>query len=419
MSDLVIKGGSVLTDNGIQQVDIAVSDGAISAVGSDLTGSRLIDASGAWVGPGFVDVHTHLREPGEEWKEDMASGSATAAAGGYTAIVAMPNTQPATDTGHLARYVIERGREVGLVDVLPAGALTMGRNGETMAHIDELWDAGVRLFTDDGDSVADASVLRLVMEYIAQRGGVVSQHAVDPALSRAGYMHEGAISSRLGMYAIPSAADDVVISRDLSLARLTGVRYHVQHLSTGSGVNLIRSAKAEGLPVTAEVTAHHLMFTDEDVATTDSNFKMMPPLRSQADRDALRAGLLDGTIDMVATDHAPHAALEKEVPFEHAPNGVLGLEWAASVLTTTCDFGQEAFFDRMSIAPAQLIGAPHQGRPIAVGENANIVVYNPTREWVPTTSMSKARNAPYFGLPLTGMVTATIYNGTLTHGSAS
>ncbi|MGI9666036.1 MAG: dihydroorotase [Acidimicrobiia bacterium] len=419
MNDLVVKGGQVLTADGVASVDVGVADGVIAELGKDLEGRDTIAADGAWVGPGFVDLHTHVREPGEEWKEDIASASATAAAGGYTAIVAMPNTQPATDTGHLARHVKERGREVGLVDVVPSGALTLGRKGETMAHIDELWDAGVRLFTDDGDSVADASVLRLVMEYIAERGGVVSQHAVDPALSRAGYMHEGPVSSRLGMYGIPGEADDVVIARDLALAGLTGVRYHVQHLSTERGVTLIREAKQSGLAVTAEVTAHHLMFTDEDVATTDSNFKMMPPLRSAADRAALRAGLVDGTIDVLATDHAPHAALEKEVPFEHAPNGVLGLEWAASVFATTCEVTPDLFFDRMSIAPAAIVGAPDQGLPLAVGNPANIVVFDPQTQWIPTTTLSKSRNAPYFGRGLTGMVAATVFQGAITHGSAT
>ena len=221
------------------------------------------------MGPGFVDIHTHLREPGQEWKEDIASGSAAAAAGGYTAIVAMPNTDPAIDSGHLAEYVAARGASVGLVDVAPAGCLTMGRAGSHMAHIDELWDAGVRIFTDDGDALADASLLRLVMDYIAQLGGVVSQHAVDPDLAAAGYMHEGHVSSRLGMYGIPGAADDIVLARDIDLARLTGARYHVQHLSTARGVDLVAAAKAEGLAVTAEVTPHHLMFTDADVASTN------------------------------------------------------------------------------------------------------------------------------------------------------
>lgn len=416
MFDLAITGGTVLTDDGPERIDVAVTDGTIAALGTDLGESReVIDAEGAWVGPGLVDLHTHLREPGQEWKEDIASGSRAAAAGGYTAVVAMPNTDPAIDHGHIARYVAERGRSVGLVDVVPAGALTLGRRGDTMAHIDELWDAGVRMFTDDGDSVADASLLRLVMEYIAQLGGVVSQHAVDPDLSGAGFMHEGAVSSRLGMYGIPSEADEIVIGRDLRLAALTGVRYHVQHLSTAASVEMIATAAERGVAVTCEVTPHHLSFTEEDVEGTDPDYKMMPPLRSRFDREALVAGLLSGAIDVVATDHAPHAALEKEVPFEQAPYGVLGLEWAASIVLTAAQPDMETFFDRCSVRPAAIAGLGSHGRPIAEGAPANIVVIDPAADWTPTSSRSKSRNAPYLGRPLTGRVVATVFGGTVTH----
>lgn len=415
MLDLIITGGEVLTEDGPAFTSVGIENGTVTAIGDNLgDAAATIDADGAWVGPGFVDLHTHLREPGQEWKEDIGSGSAAAAAGGYTAIVAMPNTDPVIDSGHLARFVSDRGKQVGIVDVLPSGCLTMGRAGKTMAHIDELWEAGVRLFTDDGDTVGDASVLRLVMEYVAQYGGVVSQHAVDPSLSRAGHMHEGSVSSRLGMYGIPSEADDVIIARDLALARLTGVHYHVQHLSTAGGVALVAGAKAEGMPVTAEVTPHHLMFSHADVASTDSNFKMMPPLRSEADREALIAGLESGIIDAVATDHAPHAALEKEVPFEDAPNGVLGLEWAASVVTTMTGLGITEFFERMSIAPARILGRSDHGQHVAQGGDANLVVYRPDLEWTPATSVSRSRNAPYFGRALTGAPVATVLRGVVT-----
>jgi dihydroorotase len=415
MLDLIITGGQVLTEDGPAFTNVGIENGTVTAIGDNLgDAAATIDAHDAWVGPGFVDLHTHLREPGQEWKEDIGSGSAAAAAGGYTAIVAMPNTDPVIDSGHLARFVSDRGKEVGIVDVLPSGCLTMGRAGKTMAHIDELWEAGVRLFTDDGDAVGDASVLRLVMEYVAQYGGVVSQHAVDPSLSRAGHMHEGSVSSRLGMYGIPSEADDVVIARDLALARLTGVHYHVQHLSTAGGVALVAAAKAEGMPVTAEVAPHHLMFSHADVASTDSNFKMMPPLRSERDREALIAGLESGIIDAVATDHAPHAALEKEVPFEDAPNGVLGLEWAASVVTTMTGLGITEFFDRMSIAPARILGRSDHGQHIAQGGDANLVVYRPDLDWTPATSVSRSRNAPYFGRALTGAPVATVLRGVVT-----
>lgn len=417
MHEVVISGGTVLTTSGPERVDVAIDGGTVVALGTDLgDAATTIDATGAWVGPGLVDLHTHLREPGHEWKEDVASGSAAAAAGGFTAVVAMPNTDPAVDRGHLARYLAERGRSVGLVDVVPAGALTVGRAGGTMAHIDELWDAGVRIFTDDGDSVADAALLRLVMEYVAELGGVVSQHAVDPALSRAGHMHEGAVSSRLGMYGIPSEADEIVIARDLALARLTGVRYHVQHLSTARSLDLIAAAREAGVAVTCEVTPHHLLFSDDDVASADPDFKMMPPLRSPDDRAALAEALRSGVIDVVATDHAPHAAIEKEVPFEEAPNGVLGLEWASSATIMAIDPDIATFFDRLSTAPARIAGLDDHGAALSVGAPANLTVVDPTATWTPTSSLSKSRNAPYLGRELTGSVRATLLRGTVTHG---
>ncbi len=416
MHDLVITGGSVLTDDGVENVDVAIRSGSVVGIGTDLGEARtVVDASGAWVGPGFVDLHAHLREPGAEWTEDIASGSAAAAAGGYTAIVAMPNTDPAIDAGHLARFVRDRGRQVGLVEVVPSGCLTLGRVGETMAHIDELWDAGVRIFTDDGATVARASVLRLAMEYLAELGGVVCQHAIDPSLSASGHMHEGSVSSRLGMYGIPAQADDIIIARDLTLAAMTGVRYHIQHLSTATSLPLIERALDEGVRVTAEVTPHHLMFTHDDVATTDSNYKMMPPLREASDREALVDGLERGVIDVVATDHAPHAAIDKEVPFEAAPNGVLGLEWAASVVRTCTALDQVAFFDRMAVEPARIAGLSGHGRPVGPDTAANLVVFDPGASWVPTTTRSKSRNAPYLGRALTGKVLATVYEGRVTH----
>ncbi len=417
MHDLILSGGSVLTSNGIQTTDVAISNGTIAALGADLGQAKdTIACAGAWVGPGLVDIHTHLREPGQEWKEDIATGSAAGAAGGFTAIVAMPNTEPAVDSGRLALFVAEQGRRAGLLEVASAGCLTIGRAGERMAHIDELWNAGVRIFTDDGDSVGNASVLRSAMEYVQQLGGVVSQHAVDAVLSSSGHMHEGSVSSRLGMSGIPREADDITIDRDIALARLTGVRYHIQHISTAGGVELLAAAKAEGLSVTAEATPHHLMYTHEDVATTDSRYKMMPPLREAEDREALIAGLTTGVIDIVATDHAPHSASEKDVPFEQAPNGVIGLEWAAAVTNQVVGLNQESFFQRMSIAPAQIAGLPDQGKPIEVNDAANVVVFDPEANWTPRTSLSKSRNAPYLGTTLKGRVVATVFNGVLTHG---
>jgi dihydroorotase len=253
------------------------------------------------------------------------------------------------------------------------------------------------------------------MEYIAALGGVISQHAIDNDLSGAGFMHEGSVSSRLGIYGIPREADDITIARDITLAELTGVRYHVQHLSTANGVAMVAAAKERGLPVTAEVSPHHLAFDHFAVATADPDYKMMPPLRDAADRDALISGLAAGVIDAVATDHAPHAALEKEVPFEEAPNGIIGLEWAASVAIGSAMLDQKSLFDRMSTRPAAIAGLTDHGVPIAVGSEASIVVVDPTRRWKPTSSFSRSRNAPYLGMDLTGRVTATILRGNVTH----
>lgn len=415
--ELVVKGGSVLTADGVVQADVRVGE-RVMEIGTGLSGENVVDATGCWVGPGLVDLHVHFREPGEEWKEDITSGSSSAAAGGYTAVLAMPNTDPAIDSGHLARFVVDRGREAGLVDVFPVGALTMGRLGRQLSHLDDLWRAGVRVFSDDGDSVADAGLLRSAMEYLAHRGGLVAQHAEDPGLARGGHMHEGPVSSRLGMRALPSVAEEVVVSRDLALARLTGCRYHVQHVSAAGTVELIRGAKAEGLPVTAEVAPHHLTFADEQVLSMDPDFKMYPPLRGRADIDAVRAALIDGTIDAVATDHAPHAAAECEVPFEEAPRGVIGLETAVPSVLAGTGLDQMTLFDRMSIAPARIAGLTEHGRQIAVGNPANLTVIDPQAEWTAGPFRSKSQNSPWKGMALTGRVVATVFGGRLTFNIA-
>ena len=419
MNDIVIKGGSVLTPDGVATVDIAIANGKVTEVGHGLEGEQTIDATGSWVGPSFVDVHTHLREPGFEWKETIATGTEAAAAGGYGAVVAMPNTDPVTDNAQIATYVAQRGVQAGFTDVMPAGAITMGRQGDKMSHIDEMWSVGVRMFSDDGDSVDNAAVLRLAMEYIANLGGVISQHAVDANLSRHGFMHEGSVSSLLGMAAIPAEAEEIVIARDLALVRLTGVRYHVQHVATQRGVELIAEAKQEGLAVTAEATPHHLMFDDTFVAAMDPNYKMMPPLRSTSDRAALRAGLVSGVIDVVATDHAPHAPREQEVPFEHAPNGVIGLEWAGAVANRVIGRDQSRFFAAMSQTPADIASIPGHGRTLEVGVDANIVVFDPTREWTAIETRSMSRNAPYLGMTMKGRVLATILRGSVTYSDAT
>ncbi len=416
---IVVAGGSVLTADGVRVTDVVIEGDAIRELGSfDGEADTVIDATGCWVGPGFVDIHVHLREPGQEWKEDIASGSRAAAACGFTAIVAMPNTVPAVDEGHRARFVAERGRETGLCHVVPAGALTRDRAGQELARLDELLDAGVRIFTDDGDSLADAGLLRRAMEYLADRDCVISQHAEDPGLTAGGHMHEGSVSSRLGIGGLPALAEETVVARDIALVRLTGAPYHVQHVSTAGTVELVRAAKAEGLPVTAEVTPHHLVFDHREVESMDPNFKMYPPLRSPEDVAELRKALADGTIDAVATDHAPHADHEQEVPFEEAPRGVIGLETAAAAVLTHVELDQATFFDRMAAAPAGIGRISGQGAPLTVGGPANVVVIDPHQTWSPERFHSRSQNSPFFGHKLRGRVRATIYGGRLTHQEA-
>lgn len=291
----------------------------------------------------------------------------------------------------------------------------MGRLGETLSHLDEMWSAGVRIFSDDGSSVEDAGLLRLAMEYVAERGGVIAQHAEDRGLARGGHMHEGSVSSKIGMRGLPSIAEEVVVARDLALARLTGVRYHVQHVSSGGTVPLIRQAKLDGLTVTAEVTPHHLIFDHERVLSMDPAFKMYPPLRTPADIDVLRRALAEGLIDAVATDHAPHSAFETEVTFEEAPRGVIGLETAAAAVNTAMGMPAADFFARMSIAPARIGGFERQGRALAEGSPANLVVFDPALEWTVDRFQSKSQNSPFVGAVLTGRVVATIFEGRMTH----
>lgn len=414
---IVIRGGSVLTDAGIVVTDVAVADGIVTGLGeAPESADTVIEARGAWVGPGLVDIHVHLREPGQEWKEDIASGARAAAAGGFTAVVAMPNTEPAIDVGHRARFVSEQGLRSGLCRVVPAGTLTMGRAGEQLAHLDELLDAGVRIFTDDGDTLMDAGLLRRAMEYLAGQDCVIAQHAEDPGLAAQGHMHEGSVSSRLGMRGLPALAEETVIARDLALVELTGARYHIQHVSTAGSVALLRRARADGLPVTAEVTPHHLTFDHHEVESMDPDFKMYPPLRTPEDVAELRSALRDGTIDAVATDHAPHADHEQEVPFEEAPRGVIGLETAMAATLTATGLDQADLFARMSTAPARIAGIPDQGAPLAVGAPANLVVIDPGATWTPDRFLSRSQNSPFRSRTLTGRIVATIYEGRLSHG---
>jgi dihydroorotase len=416
MPDILLTGGSVATPQGMVAADVLLRDGTVAEVAPrvEAAGAQVLDCGGCWVGPGLVDPHVHLREPGQEWKEDIESGSAAAAAGGFAAVVAMPNTDPAVDAGHLARFVAERGRQVGLVDVFPAGCVTAGREGKRLAHLDELWAAGVRVFSDDGDSVADTGLLRRAMEYLGDLGGVVAQHAEDRGLVGEGQLHEGEISSLLGLAGIPAAAEEVVVSRDLAVARLTGGRYHCQHVSTAGTVALVRAAKQEGLAVTAEAAPHHLSFDHRAVLSTDPAFKMYPPLRAPEDVAAVRAALADGAIDMVGTDHAPHAAHEKDVPFEEAPRGVIGLETAVAAVLAAVALAPADLFRRMSVAPARLAGLKDHGRFLEPGVPATISVIDPAVQWVADHFRSRSTNSPWKGQRLTGRARHVLLRGRLT-----
>ena len=422
MSRILLAGGVVLTPDGEARAGVLIKDGRVADVGPHLertggtrAGDQVIDVSGLLIGPGFVDLHAHLREPGQEWKEDIASGSRAAAAGGFTAVVAMPNTDPPTDAGHLARYITDRGRQVGLVDVVPSGCITMEMKGDRLSHLDDLFSAGVTVFSDDGFTVADSGLLRRAMEYVRSRGGVIAQHAEDPGLGRGGHMHEGRISSLLGMGGIPDLAETVIVARDLAITELTGAAYHIQHVSCAATLDLIGAARRRGVRVTAEVTPHHLWFTEEQVLAMDPVAKMYPPLRTPTDIEALRDGLRDGVIDAVATDHAPHAAHEKDVPFEEAPNGVTGLETAFSAVRTALDPDPRLLFERMSVTPGAIASLDRHGNWIEPGVPANLVVVDWNEGWTPQRFVSKSANSLFAGIPLTGRVRFTFHDGRLTH----
>ena len=419
---LLIKGADLL---GAGRQDLLLSDGVITEIGSiKAAGVRsvdqTIDADGLVALPGLVDLHTHLREPGREDAETIASGSAAAAMGGFTAILAMANTTPVTDTAEAAERVLDLGRLSGLVDVQPVGAVTKGLAGEELSELGLMARsrARVRVFSDDGKCVADARVMRRALEYIKAFGGVVSEHAQDPQLAdRKACCHEGELSGRLGLPGWPGVAEEVIVARDVMLARHTGSRVHIAHVSTAGSIEVIRWAKAQGISVTAEVTPHHLMLTTDLLAGYDPTFKVNPPLRPSEDVEALRAALADGTIDAVATDHAPHARHDKEHTFDNAAFGMLGLETAFSVIShlmvgsDLLDWAGVA--QVMSVRPARIAGLSGHGRPIAVGEPANLTLVDPSavvtvdRE----ASMSLSRNNPWHGRRLTGTVQATLLRG--------
>lgn len=419
---VLIRGGTVVdaTTTGTR-ADVLVRDGAVVEVapGLDAAGARVLDAEGCVVSPGLVDIQVHFREPGREDSETIETGSRAAALGGCTAVVCMPNTTPPLDDAAVVQSVLARGREVGLCDVHAAGCVTKGRDGRELAPLGELHDAGVRIFTDDGDCVGDANVMRRAFEYAsALPGAVIAQHAEDPSLVAGGHMHEGEWSARLGIPGRPSEAEVVIVARDLALARRTGGRYHVLHLSTAGAAELVRRAKAEGLAVTAECTPQHFTLTDSCCAGYDPVFKMNPPLRGDVDRDAVRAAIIDGTLDAIATDHAPHAPETKAVPFEDAPPGMLGVETAFAVahteLVATGALTLQQLLARMSWQPATIAGlATTHGRPVAPGNPANLTVLAVDHRWTVDHSggQSRSRNTPWAGRELCGRVRHTVLAG--------
>jgi dihydroorotase len=400
-------------------LDVLVEGTTIAEVGAglDAVGAETFDCDGLVLAPGLVDLHTHLREPGREDKETVDSGSRAAAAGGFTAVSPMANTDPVADNAAVIHEVRALAAAAGLCDVFPVGAITRGLGGEEMAEMGEMVEAGVRMFSDDGRCVPSARVLRNALYYArAFPDVIIAEHCEDPTLAEGGQMHEGFHSYSLGLAGQPREAEEVIVARDLALARLTGGRLHLCHLSSAGSVDMVRRAKAEGLRVTAEVTPHHLVFADEDLVTYDTNLKVHPPLRSVEDRDALWEGLADGTIDAVATDHAPHAVQEKEAEFDQSPPGTIGLETAlAAVLTHGVAAGRITLtraIEALSTAPAAVLGAAEHGGPIEAGAAANLVVFDPDAEWVVEAPfVSRSRNSAFLGRTLSGRVVHTIYRG--------
>ncbi|MFC4857472.1 dihydroorotase [Actinophytocola glycyrrhizae] len=416
MSSLLLKG---VRPYGEEPTDLLVQDGLI-AEGTDA--DEVVDATGLIALPGFIDLHTHLREPGREDTETIATGSAAAALGGYTAVFAMANTDPVADNAVIVEHVWRRGREVGLVDVYPVGAVTVGLAGERLAELGTMANsqAQVRMFSDDGHCVADPLLMRRALEYSTALDVVIAQHAEEPRLTVGAQAHEGERAARLGLAGWPAAAEEAIIARDCLLARQTGARLHVCHVSTAGAAELLRWAKAQGITVSAEVTPHHLLLDDERLGTFDPVNKVNPPLRTAADAKVLREALAEGVLDCVATDHAPHAAQDKDCEWAAARPGMLGLQTALSVVVAT--MVEPGLLDWRGVArvmserPAQIAGLTDQGRPIAVGEPANLTLVDPAARWTVRGGelASIAANTPYEGMELPGRVVTTLLRGKVT-----
>lgn len=416
---LVIKNGTIINPAKHQHEkgDVVIENGKILSAGgtADTAGAEVYDAAGCFVMPGLIDMHVHLREPGQEAKEDIHTGTQAAAAGGITRVATMANTKPVIDTAAVLRTVQERVEEVGVVKVSIIGAISKGLEGKQLSEMGDMAEAGAAAFSDDGHYVENANFMRRAMEYAHMFGKMVIDHAEDTTMCGGGFMNEGPVSYRIGVTGRPAAGEDLAVARDIILAKLTGCHLHVAHVSSKGALDLIRRAKAEGLPVTTEVTAQHLFFTDEELKHYDTAFKMAPPIRTEEDRQALIEGVVDGTIDAVITDHAPHTNEEKDVPFCCAPNGIAGLETSlAAVLTELYHKGRitpETIVKVMSIAPARLLGV--EGGVLEAGKPADVTVVDPNKEWTVHGKdlYTKALFTPFEGVTLKGKAVLTVVDG--------
>jgi len=417
---IVIAGGTVVDPvAGTARVgDVLIEDGKVAAAGADATGAEVFDARGLLVAPGLVDMHVHLREPGYEYKETVRTGVQAAVAGGFTAVACMANTEPVNDNAAVTQYILDRARVAAGARVFPIGAVSHGMKGERLAEIGEMHRAGIVAISDDGRPIMNAALMRRALEYSRMFDLPVIVHEEDAHLAAGGVMNEGIVSVRLGLRGVPAAAEDVMIARDVALAELTGARLHVAHLSTAGGVTLVRDAKARGVRVTAEATPHHLFLTEEAVEGYGTAAKMAPPLRTRADVDAVRAGLADGTIDAIATDHAPHHHDEKEVEFDQAANGIVGLETALPLalrLVAEKVLDLPTLIARLTTGPAGILGLP--AGTLAPGAPADVTVIDPERRWrvEARAFRSKSRNTPFEGWDMTGRAVGVFVGGRLAH----